>query len=309
MATSSPLPAVGPPRFIVTARAPLARFAKDSKTAVFTPVRPAVHDATTGAFLAAIPLPPGVRSSWQLLAAAPDNRTFVLSGWTRPESPTRFFRVHLAEDGSPSDPIPVPGLEGDPLNIGYIIALSPDATRLAYAASTPGGAKISVVDLATGQRRDWSTSASSVVNGLAWAPDGRRIALVVGGWGIGVLDLAQQGSDLLAATRLVKPGNGLPLLESVAYTPDGSALIYSTGHSIERVPVDGREEPRVLAKVTLPADASLSLRFSLDGTGRHLLYMHHWRSFRVDLADGSTTSVLIKAGEHSSEGDSPNAAW
>ncbi|GAA1293763.1 hypothetical protein Psi02_42620 [Planotetraspora silvatica] len=268
-----------------------------------------MHDATTGAFLAAIPLPPGVRSSWQLLAAAPDNRTFVLSGWTRPESPTRFFRVHLAEDGSPSDPIPVPGLEGDPLNIGYIIALSPDATRLAYAASTPGGAKISVVDLATGQRRDWSTSASSVVNGLAWAPDGRRIALVVGGWGIGVLDLAQQGSDLLAATRLVKPGNGLPLLESVAYTPDGSALIYSTGHSIERVPVDGREEPRVLAKVTLPADASLSLRFSLDGTGRHLLYMHHWRSFRVDLADGSTTSVLIKAGEHSSEGDSPNAAW
>jgi hypothetical protein len=294
MATSSPLAAAGPPRFFVTARAPLARFPKD---------------ATTGAFLAAIPLPTGVRSSWQLLAAAPDNRTFVLSGWTEPDAPIRFFRVHLAEDGSPSDPTPVPGLESDVLGPGYAIALSRDATRLAYATSTPGGAKISVVDLASGRRRDWSTRATSVVSGLAWAPDGRQIALVAGGWGIGVLDLAGQGSDLLAATRLVKPGNGLPPLESVAYTPDGGALIYSAGHAIERIPVGGGEEPRVLATVTLPADASLSLRFSLDGTGRHLLYVHGWESFRVDLVDGSTMSVPINGGEHSGDGDSPNAAW
>jgi hypothetical protein len=118
-----------------------------------------------------------------------------------------------------------------------------------------------------------------------------------------------QGSDLLAATRLVKPSSDLPFLESVAYTPDGSALICSAGHAIMRIPVDGGEEPRVLARVTLPADASLTLRFSLDGTGRYLLYAHRWRSYRVDLVDGSTTSVPIKAGEHSGEGDSPNAAW
>ncbi|WP_432864885.1 hypothetical protein [Microbispora rosea] len=308
MATSSPLPITGPPRFFVTARAPLARFPNKSKTAIFTPVRPAVHDAATGEFLAAIPLPAGVRSSWQVLAAAPDNRTFVLSGWTGPGSPLRFFRVHLAEDGSPSDPIPVPGLESDALGAGYNLALSPDATRLAYAASIPGGAKISVVDLATGQRRDWSTRAS-VVTGLAWAPDGQRIALVVGGWGIGVLDLGLKGSDLLAATRLVKPSNDLPFLESVAYTPDGSALIYSAGHAIMRIPVDGGGKSQVLARVTLPADASLTLRFSLDGTGQYLLYVHRWRGFRVDLANGSTTPMPIKTDEHPGEGDSPNAAW
>ncbi|NJP23563.1 hypothetical protein OHB01_38800 [Microbispora hainanensis] len=300
MATSSPLPIIGPPRFFVIARAPLARFPNKSKTAIFTPVRPAVHDATTGEFLAAIPLPAGVRSSWQVLAAAPDNRTFVLSGWTGPDSPLRFFRVHLAEDGSPSDPIPVPGLESDALGAGYILALSPDATRLAYAASIPGGAKISVVDLATGQRRDWSTRVS-VVTGLAWAPDGQRIALVVGGWGIGVLDLGLKGSDLLAATRLVKPSNDLPFLESVAYTPDGSALIYSAGHAIMRIPVDGRGKSQVLARLTL--------RFSLDGTGQYLLYVHRWRGFRVDLANGSTTPMPIKTDEHPGEGDSPNAAW
>ncbi|WP_432924236.1 TolB family protein [Microbispora sp. CA-135349] len=308
MATSSPLPVAGPPRFFVTARAPLARFPGESKTAIFTPVRPAVHDATTGAFLAAIPLPPGVRSSWQVLAAAPDNRTFVLSGWTGPDSPLRFFRVHLAEDGSPSDPIPVPGLQSDALGAGYVIALSPDATRLAYAVSIPGGVKVSVVDLATGRRHDWSSQAP-VVTGLAWAPDGRRIALVVGGWGIGVLDLGSQGSDLLTATRLVKPGDDLPLLEAVAYTPDGSALIYSAGHAVMRIPVDGGGEPRVLARLTLPADASMTLRFSLDGTGRYLLFAHRWRVFRVDLVDGSTTSMPIKADEHSGEGDSPDVAW
>ncbi|GIH71102.1 WD40 repeat domain-containing protein [Sphaerimonospora thailandensis] len=309
MATSSPLPVVGPPRFFVTARVPLARFPTRSKTAIFTPVRPAVHDATTGAFLAAIPLPPGVRSSWHLLAAAPDNRTFVLSGWTGPNSPIRFFRVNLAEDGSPSGPALVPGLESDAVGPGYALALSPDATRLAYATPTMGGEKISIVDLTTGQRRDWSTQASSMVSDLAWSPDGQQIALVVQGRGIGVLDLRRRGFDLLADTRLVKPSSGLPPLGSVAYTPDGSALIYSAGHAILRIPVAGGEEPRVLAQVTLPPDASLSLRFTLDGTGRYLLYVHRWRSFRVDLVDGSTTSVPIEAGEHSREGDSPNAAW
>ncbi|MEV4160986.1 hypothetical protein [Nonomuraea dietziae] len=39
--------------------------------------------------------------------------------------------------------------------------------------------------------------------GLAWAPDGRRLALVGSGWGLGVLDAAVPGSDLLAAARLV----------------------------------------------------------------------------------------------------------
>ncbi|WP_405394284.1 hypothetical protein [Microbispora hainanensis] len=105
------------------------------------------------------------------------------------------------------------------------------------------------------------------------------------------------------------PSNDLPFLESVAYTPDGSALIYSAGHAIMRIPVDGRGKSQVLARVTLPADASLTLRFSLDGTGQYLLYVHRWRGFRVDLANGSTTPMPIKTDEHPGEGDSPNAAW
>ncbi|MFG1685081.1 WD40 repeat domain-containing protein [Nonomuraea sp. NPDC049269] len=311
MATAAPLPATGSPRLFVTARTPLAYFPDRSKTAIMTPVRPAVHDATTGAFVATIPLPQGVRSSWHVVAAAPDNRTFVLAGWTgEDDEPFRFFRVRLADDGQPGDPIPVPKLEIEDAVAIDAAALSADATRLAYAtALIGGGAKISILDLATGRRRDWSARAQSMVGGLAWAPDGRRLAWVGGMKIIGILDLARPESDLMAATSFVKQKEGLPLLDSVAYTPDGSALIYSAAHTIERVPVDGRQEPRVLARLTLPSDASLSLHFSLDGTGRYLMYVHQWRAFRVDLNDGSTTSVPITVKEHPGEGDPPRAAW
>ncbi|MEU4405342.1 hypothetical protein AB0F88_12495 [Streptosporangium sp. NPDC023963] len=308
-ATSPPLPPTGPPRFFLAAGVPIARFPERSKTATFTPVRPTVHDAATGALLASVRLPPGVRSSWQLLAAAPDNRTFVLSGWTGPDSPIRFFRVTLAEDGQPGDPMPVPGLRSDRLGPGYALALSPDATRLVYAKAASGGVRVSVVELATGRRRDWSTGAFFTVSGLSWAPDGRRIALAAGNWGLGVLDLDRPGSDLLAATRLVRPHRGLPPLHSVAYTPDGGALVYSAGHAIERVPVDGGQAPRLLAQVKLPPTASLSLPFSLDGTGRYLLYVHRRQSFRIDLTDGSTTPLPKRIGERPGRGGSPNAAW
>lgn len=308
-ATSAPLPVTGPPRFFLAASVPIARFPEGSKTATFTPVRPTVHDATTGALLASVPLPPGVRSSWRLLASAPDNRTFVLSGWTGPDSPILFFRVTLSEDGRPGDPVPVPGLRSDRLGPGHALALSPDGTRLAYAATVSEGAKVSVVELATGRRRDWSTRAPFGLSGLSWAPDGRHIALAAGNWGVGVLDLARPEPDLLAATRLVRPNNSLPPVHSVAYTPAGDALVYSVGHAIERVPVDGGQAPRLLARVELPASASLTLPFSLDGTGRYLLYAHRWRSFRVDLTDGSITPVPERTGERPGRGDSPNVAW
>ncbi|WP_344835622.1 hypothetical protein [Nonomuraea dietziae] len=72
----------------------------------------------------------------------------------------------------------------------------------------------------------------------------------------------------------------------VAYTPDGAALVYSVGHTVERL-ASAKGRPEVLARVALPPDASLSLRFSLDGTGRYLLHttagvLPVWTPGRVD---------------------------
>ncbi|MFG3439223.1 WD40 repeat domain-containing protein [Nonomuraea sp. NPDC047897] len=308
MATGTPRTATGPPRFFVAAPPPSARFPEGAKTAVHAPARAAVHDAGTGAVVADVPLPEGVRSSWHQVAATPDNRTFVMAGWTGPRTPLRFFRVTLGDDGRPGRPVVVPGAEIDAGHIVTAIALSADATRLALA--TPllgGGGRISVLDLATGRRRDWWSGADPLVSGLAWAPDGRRLAWTAGSHGIGVLDLTREGTDLTAAsTRVPLPERGLRLVESVAFTPDGRDLVYGAGHAVERVPADGGAEPRVLARPEVPAGASLSLRFSLDGTGRHLIFAHGAEAFRVDLTDGSTTPLPLG---RSGAGEPPRIAW
>lgn len=311
MATGAPLPATGRPRFFVSARTPLVRYPGLSKTGVFTSVPPAVHNAETGAFVANIPLPPGIASSWHLVAAARDNRTFAVAGWTEPKNPDiRFFLLRLSEDGRPGKPVAVTQTDPDDLSVVYDLTLSADGTRLAYA--TPligGGAKISVLDVATGRRRDWKTSAHSMVGGLSWAPDGRSLAYVLGGRAIASLDLARLGTGLDgAASRIIKNATGAVPFESVAHTPDGNALIYASGHTVERIPVAGGAA-QVLARPELPSGASLSLRFSVDGTGEHLLYVYDWRAYRVGLADGAITSVPITAGERPGEGDSPRAAW
>ncbi|GAA3690376.1 hypothetical protein GCM10022224_064770 [Nonomuraea antimicrobica] len=310
-ATGTPLAATGEPRFFVSARGPLTHFADDSKTAAFTPVPPAVHDAETGAFVANIPLPPGVASSWHLVAAARDNRTFAVAGWTEPKDPAiRFFLVRLGEDGRPGKPMAVTQTDPDDFTAVHDLALSADGTRLAYA--TPligGGAKISLLDVATGRRLDWTTMSHSLVYGLSWAPDGRSLAYVLGGRAVAVLDLARLGAGAGGeASRIVKDVAGTMPIESVAHTPDGSALVYASGHTVERVPVAGGPS-QVLARPEPPPGASLSLRFSVDGTGRHLMYAHDWRAYRVDLTGGAVTSMPITVTERPNEGNSPRVAW
>ncbi|UBU09026.1 WD40 repeat domain-containing protein [Nonomuraea gerenzanensis] len=306
-ATGAPLPATGPPRFFVSARGPLVRFTGDSKTGVATPVPSAVHDAETGAFVADIPLPPGVESSWHLVAAARDNRTFALAG--RTDQGLRFFLVRLGEDGRPGEPVAVTQSDPDELTSAYDLALSADGSRLAYAtALLGGGAKISVLDVATGRRRDWTTRTYSLLSGLSWAPDGRSLAYAGQGRAIAVLDLARAGTGLDGASRIVQQVAGALPIESVAHTPDGGALVYAAGHTVERVAVSGGPA-QVLGRPELPPGASLSLRFSVDGTGEHLLYVQGWRAHRLRLADGTATSVPITVTERPGEGEPPRAAW
>jgi hypothetical protein len=158
-------PTTGAPRFVVTTRAPFARAVPGSKDHTQIPVRPAVHDAATGGFLAEIPLPPGVPSAWQHLATAPDNRTFALAGWTGPDTPLRLFLVTLDDDGRPGEPTPVPGPDEGLRAPLLDLALSRDGTRLAYAVPTRGGTRVSIVDAASaGERLTTEHHPVSVLN-------------------------------------------------------------------------------------------------------------------------------------------------
>lgn len=288
-----PLRPSGPPRFVVTAPSSIAHFTHpgDKEASSNTPTRPVVQDAVTGRVLAAISLPAGVWSSWSRVAAAPDDRTFVVAGLPRPAAGgLQYFRVHLDEHGIPGATQLVPGLTVPEVAV-TTPALSPDGRRLAYC----DGADVQVVDTVTGERRSWQLGGRAPFH-LAWAPDGRTLALI--GSGLHTLDT---GSATARPVDVALPG-GIGrgrqmsnMLVNAVYASDGTALIAEVGSTIERVPLDGRGTPVKLATGPRSGD------FSVDGTGRYVLYPNARQLFRVDLKTGRKTSFPIPGDVRESE--------
>jgi hypothetical protein len=270
----------------VTAPSSIAHFTHrwDKEPSSYTPTRPVVQDAVTGKVLATVPLPAGVWSSWLRVAAAPDDRTFVVAGLPRPAAGEyEYFRIHLDEHGSPDAPKLVPGLT-TPEGTVTTPALSPDGRRLASCE----GADVVVVDTVTGQRRSWPLNGRAPLH-LAWAPDGRKLALISPG--LRTLDTGSAKArpvDVALPGGIGRGGQMKNMIIDAAYAPDRTTLIAEVGSTIERVPIDGGGAPVRLA----PGPQSGNL--SIDGTGRYALYPDSgYRFFRVDLTTGRRTSFAI----------------
>jgi hypothetical protein len=191
-----------------------------------------VLDPATGKILGTVPTPTPL-SDFQWVAAAADDRTFVLAEQGRAAA-LRFYLLHLAPNGKPGEltPLDVPPLRDAQI---YGMALTADASELAVAwlhgpASSVSG-HISVTTVATGATRTW-TSAHGYATTVSWAGD-RTLAF---GWqdttdqarsGVRLLDTAAPGTNPLASRliipasfrvdRLDAPGN--PLI-----TQDGSTV-------------------------------------------------------------------------------------
>jgi WD40-like Beta Propeller Repeat len=290
----------GPPKFVVVAPSSIVHFAhrQDKEPSSYTPTHPVVQDATTGKVLATIPLPPGIWSSWLKIAAAPDDRTFVIGGLPGPTShEVRYFRVHLDDRGRPETPTVVPGLSV-PDAAATTPALSPDGRRLAFSGET----SVSVIDVVTGQQRSWALSDAPPTH-LAWAPDGRSLGLIH--TSLRTLDTWSATARPVDVALPAGIGRGKKMdhaLVNAAYTPDGKALIADVGSTIERVPLHGGS-PKRLAK------SSTSGTLSVDGTGRYALYPedHHHRFLAVDLKTGHRTKLPVPDSAEKS-GD-VSAAW
>lgn len=192
----------------------------------------AVLNPATGKILSAVPTPTP-HSDFQWVAAAADDRTFVLAEQPRAAA-LRFYLLHLAANGKHSKltPLDVPPLRDAQI---YGMALTADASELAVAWLTgpagPVSGHISVTTLTTGATHTW-TSAHGYATTVSWAGD-RTLAF---GWqddtdrarsGVRLLDTAAPGTDPLAS-RLIIPASfragRLSVPNNPLITQDGSTV-------------------------------------------------------------------------------------
>lgn len=191
-----------------------------------------VVDLVTGKVLGRVATPV-VRSDFEWVAAAADDRSFVLAEQSLALG-YRFYLLHLAASGEPAQ---LTLLEVPPLHNAQIygMALTADASMLAVAwqnnPTGPVSGHVSVTTLATGATRTW-TSAHGSALAVSWAGD-RTLAFA---WqdinrpaqsGLRLLDTAAPGTNPLASRLLIPAstrtatlsGLGAPLI-----TQDGSTV-------------------------------------------------------------------------------------
>ncbi len=195
-----------------------------------SPVPVTVNDAFTGRVLATVRAPvPGI--GFAGVAAAGDDRTFVLAAQETKPLVVWFYELRLSSDGRVASMTPLLSVKSAGVPA---FAVSPDASRLAYATAYG----IRVVTLATGASRSWTADGHTVVGTaapLSWAGD-QTLALY---WasvapgsrqdGVRLLDTSAAGSDLLSSRLVipvpeVTPFGEIDNLTNVLLTPDGSKV-------------------------------------------------------------------------------------
>jgi len=182
---------------------------------------------------------------------------------------------------------------------------SSDGEWLAYVSFENKKAAIYVQQVRSGERR--LVSARAGINGApAWSPDGKRLALTLGGSNgnpdIYILDLSTQ-----ELTRVTDD----PSIDTEAvWSPDGHSLYFTSdrggGPQIYRVGVGPGERPR---RVTFGSTYNARPRLSPDGTQLAMVTLDgsNYRIAVQDLASGSVR-VLSRGRLDESPSFAPNGA-
>ncbi|MFB4301491.1 hypothetical protein [Actinomadura sp. NTSP31] len=256
----------------------------------------AVEDAAAGSLTKVAAL--GGR--YAAVAAAGDRRTFFLAADEGGDS-YAFYRVTLANDGTPSAPKRLSGGNvrldsgfGKPENL----AASPDGSRLAVVGTAGGRSEAVVIDVRTGSHRTWSTPGEGTVTSATWAPDNRTLGFLQAPGAVPdravlrLLDTGRPGSDLLAsrvARSAEVTGTQVEgLINVFVLNPDGrtaTAQIQGTKH--------GRKDDAAFVLATLstgtwqPTGRGVQLPgdsffVKADGSGEHVLQLIDGRPGRVD---------------------------
>lgn len=184
-------------------------------------------------------------------------------------------------------------------------AWSADGQWLAYVSFESKRSAIFVQKLRTGERR--KVSARAGINGApAWSPDGRKLALTLGGSGgnpdIYVLDLGSQ-----ALTRITED----PSIDTEpVWSADGASLYFTSdragGPQIYQVSASAGARPK---RITFGGSYNARPRLSPDGTLLAVVTLDQG-NYRVgvqDLSNG-TLRVLSKGRQDESPSFAPNGA-
>lgn len=225
------LAADGTPRFYV-------RLVLSDRSPATTAV---VADARTGQTITTVQVPGTGQSYLPQVAAAADDRTFVILTAAGPSRSLATYLLHVSGNGHSANLTQAPVKQFTyPLGVTGI-ALSPDGTELATTREKVGpyGTALLVTSLTTGATRTWATSAPGGPTQPNWIDHGTKIAfswnppLTSGGQTaqVRVLNTADPGSDLMASKVIVTyslAGFGsVGVLSTALVTPNGRAVIVS----------------------------------------------------------------------------------
>lgn len=198
-----------------------------------------------------------------------------------------------------------------PTLFGGLISWFPDSAHIAIIVreSPDGPHSIAVLDVATGARRALTNPAPNGVGDTAVAisPDGRRMAFArTGPARMPLVDIhvADLSSDLTVrgTPRLLAAGQAGPV--SLAWMPDGAAIVFSSGGGVSRMSADGSGAG---APERLAVAAGYVMDLALSRDGRRLVYsQRHLRQNirRVDLTSSGAASDAAGALAPSTREDS-----
>ncbi|MEU9023385.1 hypothetical protein [Actinomadura sp. NPDC048394] len=264
--------------------------------------------------IASVPAPSPATGRAHQIVAAPDG-TFVIASSRATPCESRLYRVGLTPRGRPARITPIRGGVTPALVAG--LAISPDGRHIAYATepcdpqsakragagqqgsspaipASPPHATLTMLDAATGNRRTWSASGSSVVGEIIWAGDNRTIGYTlgdvaaptattpaspgpdvngppVGGLAVHALDTTAVGTDLRSGRILFRAPGGSQVLTSVTMNLDGRTGdgVLEEGHpATTKLFKFGEGQPMRITKV-FPPEPGVMRAFSSGGPPRY----------------------------------------
>ncbi len=202
---------------------------------------------------------------------------------------TRFLHLYtMAPDGSD-----IARVRDGAVNVHLPPQWSPDGKRIAYVRHDSEFTMwLYTIEIEGGAPR----RLRSTVSGPSWSPDGQRLAFAkADNDEVALYTVAADGSDSQRVTTITgwqpRYGDSVPTRASigtVAWSPDGSKILFSCGGGICVVNVDGAP----VSEAPLPGNAAA---WSPDGSRIAILSTEHGPVVQTVAPDGSDARVLVLA--------------